>query len=376
MDFTFNETQQEVQGLARKILGDLSTTERLNAIDKQAERFDADLWQKLAEAGLLGTALSEDNGGMGFGFTELCLFIEEVGRTVAAVPVVPVLVSAALPVQQFGTAAQQAQFLPKLAAGELLLTAGLTEALAEDPANPATTAKAEGTGFVVNGVKMAVPFADKAERILITAKTANGVVVLLVSPKASGVVLTRQISTAHEPWFEVALNNVLVEEADVLVGENQGVAAANWIAERSTAAYCAMQLGITEASLRTTAQYTCERIQFDVPIGSFQAVQHRAADCFIDIQCLKLTTYQAVSRLDAGLPATNEVLIAKIWAGDTGHRVSYASQHLHGGTGIDKDYHLWRYCLWARQIEMILGSSTALLARLGQRIARGEAYSE
>lgn len=375
MDFTFNETQQEVQNLARQILGDISTTERLNAIDKQDERFDADLWKQLAEAGLLGTAFSEANGGMGFGFTELALFIEEVGRTVAAVPVVPVLVSAALPIQQFGNAAQQ-QYLPKVASGELIITAALTEALAEDPANPATTAKADGKGYVVNGVKIAVPFANKAERILLTAKADNGVVVLLLDPKAAGVTLTAQVSTAHEPWFEVELNNVAVGEADVLVSAAEGKSAAQWISERTTAAYCAMQLGVAESSLRTTAQYTCERVQFDVPIGSFQAVQHRAADCFIDIQCLKLTTYQAVSRLDAGLSATNEVLIAKIWAGDTGHRVSYASQHLHGGTGIDKDYHLWRYCLWARQIEMLLGSSSALLARLGQRIAAGEAYAE
>lgn len=375
MDFSFNETQLEVQKLAQQILGDISTTERLNAIDKQEDRFDADLWAKLAEAGLLGTAITEENGGMGFGFTELCLFIEEVGRTVAAVPVVPVIVSAALPIQQFGNAEQQQRLLPNVVAGKTFITAGLQEALAPCATQPNTVAVVEGADVKLTGVKIAVPFAHKAERIIVTAKMGNGIGVFLLDPKAAGVTLTRQVSTTREPWFEVAMNNAIVKSTDILVSGEKGITAAQWISERSMAAYCAMQIGVADKSMRTTAQFTCERIQFDVPIGSFQAVQHRAANCFIDVSCLKLTTYQAVSILDAGNNATNEVMIAKVWAGDVGHRVSYAAQHLHGGTGIDKDYHLWRYCLWARQIEMVLGTSAGLMAELGKRIAAGEAYA-
>jgi len=97
------------------------------------------------------------------------------------------------------------------------------------------------------------------------------------------------------------------------------------------------------------------------------------ADCYVDIECLRLTTYQAASLLDSDVSATTEVRIAKIWAGDTGHRVSYAAQHVHGGTGIDRDYPLWRYCLWLRQNEMTLGSSAAQIALLGSRLAAGEA---
>ena len=104
-----------------------------------------------------------------------------------------------------------------------------------------------------------------------------------------------------------------------------------------------------------------------------KAVGHRMADCYIDIECLRLTTYQAVSLLDSERPALTEVQIAKIWAGDTGHRVSYATQHVHGGTGIDREYPLWRYCLWLRQNEMTLGCSAAQTAALGRRLAAGEA---
>lgn len=374
MDFSFNETQQEVQNLANQILQDLSTNDRLNEIDKLDQRFDDKLWAALAEAGLLGTAFNEENGGMGLGFTELCLFIEEVGRTVAAAPVVPVIVSAGLSVQNFGTAEQQQRLLPAVASGEKLITAGLSEAMAECPSAPATVAEANGDGFKLSGVKVAVPFADKSERILVTAKNGDSVGIFLLDPKANGVELTAQVSTTREPWFEVAMSGAEVAAEDVVLATG-AEAAIQSITEHTVSAYCAMQLGVADFSTRTTAQYTCERFQFDVPIGSFQAVQHRAADCFIDVQCLKLTTYQAVSLLDAGKDASNEVLIAKIWAGDTGHRVSYAAQHLHGGTGIDRDYHLWRYCLWARQIEMNLGSSAALLSVLGKKIAAGEAYA-
>lgn len=374
MDFSFNETQLEVQKLANQILTDLSTTERLNEIDKQEDRFDEKVWAQLAASGLLGTCFSEANGGMGLGFTELCLFLEEVGRTVAAVPVVPVIVSAALPIQKFGSEEQQQRLLPAVAAGEKLITAGLSEALSECPSAPSTVAEAAGEGFKLSGVKIAVPFAHKAERILVTAKVGDDVGIFLLDPNAAGVELTREVSTSHEPWYEVAMNGAVVGKDDVLLASG-GVAAAKWIAERSIAAYCAQQLGVSEQALKITAEYTCERQQFGVAIGTFQAVQHRAADCFIDVQCLKLTTYQAVSLLETERDATNEVLIAKIWAGDTGHRVSYASQHLHGGTGIDKDYHLWRYSLWARHLEFYLGNSAALLAQLGKRIAAGEAYA-
>ena len=137
---------------------------------------------------------------------------------------------------------------------------------------------------------------------------------------------------------------------------------------------CAHQVGVTDKAMRMTASYTAERHQFGVPVATFQAVGHRAANCFIDVESLRLNTYQAASRLDSGVPATTEVQIAKVWAGDVGHRVSYAAQHLHGGMGIDRDYPLWRFCLWAKHNEMMLGGSAQQLARLGARIAAGEAY--
>jgi len=375
MDFLFAEEQRDVQNLAREILNDKAAPDRQLALEKAGERFDVQLWQQLASAGLLGVAIAEEFGGMGFGLTELCFFVEEVGRTVAPVPVISALVSAALPIQRFGTAEQKKRLLPKLVSGEIMLTAALTEALNENPAAPiATTAKAEGSSWVLKGTKTCVPFAHRAERILVSAKTAHGVVVLLVDPKAKGVALEQLRVTTYEPQFDVTFDNVVVEAADVISTDGESVM--RWISERTTIALCTMMTGVADKMMRMTASYTAERHQFGVPIATFQAVGHRAANCYIDVECQRLVTQQAVSFLHSERDATTEVEIAKIWTGDCGHRVSYAAQHLHGGMGVDRDYPLWRYCLWARQIEMTLGNSASTLATLGARIAEGKAYAE
>jgi alkylation response protein AidB-like acyl-CoA dehydrogenase len=369
MDFGFSEEQAEVQTLARKILSEQVSAEKLAEFDEfKLPRFDQDLWAQLAGAGLLGVAVEESYGGMGFGFIELALLIEEAGRTLAPVPLISHLVSAALPIQRFGNNEQKQRLLPAAADGSGLLTAALLDAGA------GTRAEAEGDGYRVTGIKSCVPFAAQAGSILLAANTDKGVVVLLVDPAAAGISLGEIKYTTYEPQFEVRMEAVLVPAQDVLAGPKEGAAVLQWLTQRTTAALCAHQTGISDQSMRMTASYTAERQQFGVPIATFQAVGHRAANCFIDVACLQLNTYQAVSLLDSETDATTEVQIAKIWAGDVGHRVSYASQHLHGGTGIDRDYPLWRYCLWARHNEVMLGGSARQLADLGARIAAGEAY--
>jgi 3-oxocholest-4-en-26-oyl-CoA dehydrogenase beta subunit len=376
MNFGFSEEQSEVQALARQILTEEVTPEKLVRFDEYQEyRFDADLWAKLSEAGLLGVAVEEGYGGMGFGFTELALFIEEQGRTIAPVPLIPHSVSAALPLQKFGSAEQKERLLPGVVSGTGLLTAALAEPGSEDPSAPAiTTAVAKSDGYEVSGRKTCVPFASAASRILLSAKTDDGVVVLLLDPSAAGVEVTPIQYTTFEPQFELTLEDVVIAKEDVVAGPKAGAAVMQYAAERTMAAICAHQVGVTDQSMRMTASYAAERKQFEVPIATFQAVGHRAANMFIDVECLRLNTYQAVSLLDSDTEATTEVQIAKFWAGDVGHRVSYASQHLHGGTGIDRDYPLWRLCLWARHNETMLGGSTRQLAALGERIASGDAY--
>lgn len=370
MDFAISDEQRDIQTLARQILGDLATPVRLAAFDNYAsERFDEELWQKLAQAGLLGISVPEQYGGMGFGFMEVALLLEEIGRSIAPVPAISHLVGGVLPLALFGTPEQKQRLLPGAANGALLLSAAPDDGYA--PA--ALAAVADGKGFRVSGELAAVPFAHRAQRVLAGARTAQGVVALLIDPAAAGASRTAMKTSSYEPQTLLRLDNVEVPAEDVLAGAGEGAAVMDSVNRFMTVALCAHQVGVTDSMMRQTAAYTTERKQFGVPIATFQAVGHRAANCFIDVECLRLCTYQAASLLAAGEAADVEVDVAKIWAGDVGHRVSYAAQHLHGGAGVDRGNALWRYCLWARHNEMTLGSSAARLASLGARCASGEA---
>jgi alkylation response protein AidB-like acyl-CoA dehydrogenase len=141
--------------------------------------------------------------------------------------------------------------------------------------------------------------------------------------------------------------------------------------ERAVVACCAVQLGVSERALAMTAEYAAGRIQFERPIGSFQAVHQRAADAYIALQGMRLTCWDAAWRLAVEEPAADAVAVAKYWAAEGGQLVGYAAQHLHGGIGIDVDYPLHRYYLWAKQIELTLGSAPLQLEQLGTRLADG-----
>ena len=368
MDFGFSEIQHDLRGLARRILDDAVSASTLAAYDEfAAPRFDRVLWQTLVDSGLSGIAVAEEHGGMGLGFMELGLFIEELGRSIAPVPVLAHCVAGMLPLQQFASADLQSRVLPPAARGDILLTG----AFWSGSATPELRARNTPEGLLLTGQCRAVPFAQQADWLLVPVQVAAGVAVVLVPTGAVGVRSNALQMTHFEPHADIEFNNVPVPEADIVLASG-GEALLTWVRERCTAAVCAQQLGAADCALRMAAGYTSERKQFGVPVATFQAVGHRMADCYIDVECLRLCTWQALSLLGEQRAATTEVQIAKIWAGDVGHRVSYACQHVHGGTGIDRDYPLWRYCLWLRFNEMTLGSSAAQGAALGQRLARGE----
>ena len=365
MDFGITEEQESLRDLARQILGDRVTPGRLGELEQQGHRLDRELWAELAKANLLGIAIEEEHGGMGFGFIELALLLEEVGRAVAPLPALATLVMGALPVSHFGTPEQRSRLLPGVASGEVFLSAALVESGCDDPRVPLTEATRDGNSWRLTGEKICVPAADIAQRILVPARAEHGIGLFLVDPRSTGIELSPQETTALERQFAVRLGGVQVGADDVLAGPESGSEALGWTLDRSIAALCATQLGVCEAALRMTAEYTSTREQFNRKLSTFQAVGQRAANSYIDIECLRVTTQQAVWRLDVGKPAHEETSIAKVWAGDTGHRVSFAAQHLHGGIGIDLDYPLHRYCFWAKQIELTLGSSVQHVERLG-----------
>jgi alkylation response protein AidB-like acyl-CoA dehydrogenase len=328
MDFSLTDDQQGLRELARKMLEEIAAHDRLKAVQATDSRVDAELWKELAKADLLGVGIDEAHGGSGGGLTELAILMEEVGRTVAPVPLFATLVVGAQALQAFGSEEQKKQWLPKVAAGEAILTAALARVAGSE-----VSASRDGESWRLSGERMLVEAAHVADRILVPATTEKGTVIFLVDPAAPGASLERVETTDLSIRPTLQLQGVAVTEADVLADASRGEEALAWIGQRATLGLCAIQLGVAERALEITARYTSDHL------------------------------------LEQGEEATDNLAIAKFWASEGGARVTYAAQHLHGGIGIDIDYPLHRYYLWGRQIGMHLGSATAQLAEIGARLA-------
>jgi alkylation response protein AidB-like acyl-CoA dehydrogenase len=370
MDFTFSEDQNSIRELARGILDKEVDADRIKAIEAGAEWFDRPLWQTLAEAGLLGLTVPEEQGGMGFGILEACVLMEELGRSVAPVPLLSTIVSAAMPIAEFGTEAQKARWLTPLVGGECVLSAALTDSGAAEVSAPATRAMREGDGWVLDGRKNLVPDAAAAQCVLVPASTDDGVKVFLVDPRASGVGLAGHRISNLQPLYTMSLQGARVADDDVLGGDGRGAEIVNWIYERVLVATCATQIGVSEKAIEIMSGYLREREQFGVPIGSFQSVQHRSADGYIELQAMRWVTWRAAWKLARGVPAARDVAVAKFWAAEGGTHIAHTTQHHHGGIGVDLDYPIHRYFLWSKAMELSLGGAMTHLARLGRSMAQ------
>jgi len=359
MDFALDDSEQGVQALAKKILTDLVTEESLRGLDRSRFLHEA-AWKALAEAGLLGVAMSEKDGGADLGVLSLCLLLRQVGRVAGPLPVLPTLAMGALPLARYGTDSQRQKWLRPVAAGDGFLSA------APGPAVPATS---QDGGFRLNGACTQVPGLPLAQRVLVPARADGKTVVLLVDPHADGVEVVRATATNGEPLCELRLTDVKVVAEDVLGAPGQGDEVAKYIEDCTLLGVCALMLGVAERAMVMTANYATERHQFGKPIGSFQAVGQRTADCYIDVAAMKVSLWQAAWRLQEGLDCTRELAIAKLWAADGGHRVVVAAQHIHGGMGFDRDYPLHRSFVWAKRLEFVLGGAAAQVARLGDLVA-------
>jgi len=369
VDFAFDEEQEAVRELAARILGDLSTPERLKEVEATEDRVDRKVFAELASAGLLGVALPESCGGAGLGYLAAAIVAEEVGRHAAAVPFTASVVLGAMPIARFGSAAQQQSWLPGAVAGDTVLTAALVEPGA-DPWTPTLRAGRDGEGWRLDGTKAEVPVGMIADAVVVSARTEDDHVALfVVDPTAEGIIRRRQEATSWQIEAEMELSGVTVGPEGLLVAGEDGPAALTWLLERGATAYCLEVAGACQAAVKLTAAYTAERQQFGKPIASFQAVGQRAADAYIDTEGVRLTAWQAAWRLAEGLPAAAEVAVAKYWADEGAQRAVHGAQHLHGGVGVDRDYPLHRHFLRTKHLALTLGGTTPSLLRLGQILA-------
>jgi 3-oxocholest-4-en-26-oyl-CoA dehydrogenase beta subunit len=352
MDFTMSEAQDELAGLARKIL---------------AER-DAP-WADLAAAGVLAAGLPASLDGAGLGLLEQCSVLVELGRSASEVPYLASIVLGAGALACFGTPAQQERWARPAGQGSLVLTAALAEEDGDDPSRPSARAARSADGsWVLSGVKTTVPVAPSADLFLVPAAVSDGVMVFLVAPSDDGVRVEPQQLTDTAEAGRVVLDGVALDEDRVL---EPGAPVADWLVARATVGRCALQAGVIERALELTAEHARSRVQFGRPIGSFQAVAQRLADAYVDVEAVQLTMWQAAWLLASGdASADVAVATAKFWAADGGHRVAHTAVHVHGGLGIDVSYPVHRYFVAAKGNEFALGGATAQLRRIGAALAR------
>ncbi|WP_156839538.1 acyl-CoA dehydrogenase family protein [Novosphingobium aquimarinum] len=370
MDFSLSDDQRELRDLAARILGDAITDESLRDFADSDAAYDEALWKTLAEAGLLAMAISEDRGGLGLGMIELGLLLEEQGRTLAPLPIVPTIAMAAMTLDRDGTDAQR-EWLPKVTGGEAILAVALEEIGGIDAAAPALKAEPDGNGWRLTGTKIAVSYGAEAAALLVTAATPQGPALFLVDPRTSGVEIEAQTSTSGEPQARITFDAVQLGGDDVIGSIEDGTRIVRALVDRGQVALAQRQVGVAAEALRRTAEYSSGRTQFGKPLGSFQAVQQRAADGFIDIEAMRSTAMLAAWSLDEGRAQSADIATAKYWAAIGGHRVVHTAQHLHGGMGADITYPIHRYFLTATQIGAALGGSAPMLARIGREVAAG-----
>ncbi len=357
LDFGLGPDLVELRTLAERILADRAAVDRVRQVEASGGGFDADLWSRLADAGLLAAPVAEEAGGAGLGMLGLTTLLEQQGRRVAPIPLAEVLAGAALPIACWGTADQQSRWLSGILDGDLLVTAAFDETAG------ALTAEPDGEGWVVSGRLAAVAAAPVAHAVVTPARTPDGGTVVLVVPlDGDGVGIEPVAATDRRSCGAVSFARV----AGSPLGEDGAVVAA-WIRRRLRVALAAVQLGVCEEALATTSAYVSQRVQFGRPISTNQAVAVRAADAYLDTEAIRLTAQHAAWLLDSGEEAAAEPasLVAKHWASAGGLRVVHATQHLHGGIGADVDYPIHRYFLWGRQGAFALGSAGAVAAELG-----------
>ncbi len=361
MNFDLDETQRLVQSTARAFLRAHCTREVVRALEASATGHSPELWQKMAELGWTGMFVPQEYGGAGMSLLEVAILFEEVGRAAFDSPLFATTF-ATLVLLEGGSAEQKSGLLPRVAAGEAVLTVAVAEEeAAYEPAAVRLAAQREPGDYRLDGTKLFVPYATVADWILVAARTsgrageAEGVTLFAVDPKAAGVACKKLRTIAPDKQFEVRFRHTAVPESAVVGAVGDGLAVLRPALARALAFQCAEMVGNAAHELEVTAEYVKNRVQFGRPLATFQAVQHHLANMFADVEGARWTTYQAVAWLARGLPAARELAIARAFTSEACQRVAFLAQQLHGGIGVDLNYDLHFYYRRAKALELRFG---------------------
>lgn len=361
MDLGLSEEQEMLKNFARDFLEKECPEKHVREMEEDERGYSPELWKKMAEQGWQGLIIPDSYGGTGMGFLDLIVLIEEFGRALVPGPFIPSTVGGAIALLEGGTDAQKSEYLPKIASGEHIWTFAFTEPSARfDAEGIALEAKEEGDSLVLNGTKLFIRDAHVADYMSVVARKPgttgeDGIAVVIVPAKSPGISLEALKTIASDKQFEVKFDNVRVPKANALQG---GWDLVKRIVNKATVIECAYLVGLAQRDFEISVQYAKDRIQFGRPIGSFQAIQHKAADMVTDVDGSRFIMYKAAWSVAENEPdAEQNVHMAKAWISEATRRVVAHGQQIHGGIGFTKEYIIQLYFRRQKAAELAYGDA-------------------
>lgn len=362
MDFGLSEGQEMLRASAADFLAKECPKSRVRELEEDARGYDPGLWHKMARnMGWMGLVLPEQYGGEGGDFMDLAILLEEMGRNIVPGPFFSTVVLCALPILEYGTAEQKSSFLPKITSGEHIWSLALTgPSVTYEASGIELRASLEQQGYILTGTKFLVPYAHAADYFLVVARTSDateGVSIFLVSGKSLGIKVEVIPTMARDKMCEITFDNVRVSKDSILGKINYGWDTVNFILQRASVLKCAEVLGACEAVIEMNNAYIKDRFQFDRPIGSFQVVQHRLVDRFIDVEGLRYLVYEAVWEVSTGLASDLHITMAKVKANEVYQRTCIDCIKNYGAIGFTADQDIGLYYRRVKAAEFFLGDT-------------------
>ena len=361
MDLGLSEEQEMLRNFARDFLEKECPESLVREMEEDERGYPATLWQGMARQGWQGLIIPAEYGGTGMQFLDLCVLLEEFGRALVPGPFLSTAVLGAVPVMDAGSDAQKQEILPRVASGELVMTLALTEPSGRFEADAVTMrASKEDDAYVLNGTKLFVPDAHVADTLVVAARTGGegerGISLFLVDGAAPGLSATVLKTIAADKQCEVRFEDVRVPAAARLGAEGAGWEALRGVRRKATVAYCAYLVGLAQRDFEISVDYAKEREQFGRPIGSFQAIQHKAADMVTDVDASRFIMYRAAWAVSEDEPDQDlQVSMAKAWCSDASQRVVAHGQQIHGGIGFTKEYKIQLFFRRQKMAELMWG---------------------
>jgi acyl-CoA dehydrogenase len=366
MALVLNEEQRLLQDTAKDFLSKYASVASLRKLRDEHDHtgYDPDTWKQMAEMGWASVILPEAYGGLEFGFLGLGIVLEESGRTLTASPLFASAVVGASAVLLGGSEQQKQTLLPKIASGDLTLALALEESHHHKPTHIATTAKMQGDDFVLNGSKFFVLDGHCADKLIVVARSdgaesdSNGVTLLIVDRNSQGVTCHRTIMADSRNAANITFENVIVPSGDILGAVGDGWPILEPVLDRGRVAIAAEMMGCALETFERTVAYLKEREQFGVQIGSFQALQHRAAHMQSELELCRSVLMQALSTVDDApeqLPLLASLAKARLNA--LVKLVTNEAVQMHGGIGVTDDLEIGFFLKRARVAMQVFGDT-------------------